>query len=206
MVAFFSPPPFMKAALVSVFVGITPLYQSTGAITWPSGTQAGDLAVAIAVGNTAVSIPGGTVIAGDVVENSPSQSSFAFKVLAAADISTPPSITVPTNGAFYVAVYRGGTMVTKRSTNASSGANVTVPGFTKSAASRRIIAAGHDRDPGTSSTPPTGFTLRATASATFFMSAVYDLSAAAYAGADVVFNLVSPGNPYAGRGTLLEIT
>lgn len=205
MVAFFCPPPFMRLTLTSTFVGITSLIQTSGVISWPSGTQTGDLAIAIGVGNSSVSPSGWTTVAGDPVNNAPSVSSFAFKVLAAADITSPPSIAVPTNGAFYVAIYRGGTVVTKKATNASTTASVVVPGFVKSVSSRRVLAVGHDRDPGISAVPPSGFTLRASDSSTYFMNALYDVSASSYTdGSSVTFNLVA--GSFGGRGTLLEVT
>lgn len=195
-------PPGAKSAL---FVGVTAIRTTTSAITWPSGTAAGDIAIAIGAGNSAFSISGWTAITGDTVNNSPTQSTFAYKVLVAGDISSPPTITVPTSGSYYIVVYRGATAAAKKTTASSSTTSVTATGFTKAATSRMVIAHAVDRDPsGALSTPPTGFTHRASGTSTYFSHGIYDLPASAYAGGSVTATLWSAGLD--GRLTLLELT
>lgn len=199
------PFPFIPPLQSTIkFIGVTSLISTATAVSWPSDTQSGDFAIAVGAGNSAFSISGWTTLGGDILNNSPSQSTFAYKVLTAADITTPPTITVPTNGAFYILVYRGCILAAKRSTTASSTASVTTPGFTKSPHSRYILAVAQDRDPTDAlSTPPTGFTLRASGISTYFSYGISDLAAADYSEGSVTAALWATS--YGGRLTLLEL-
>lgn len=194
-------PPLLSAAS---FIGVTSLISTTTTVSWPSGTQSGDLAIAIGAGNSVFAISGWNTIAGDVLNNLPSQSTFAWKQLSASDLASPPSITVPTNGAYYVLIYRGCDGVIKRSTTASATASATASGFTKDQDSRFIIAVAQDRDPnGALSTPPSNFTLRCADISTYFSFGVSDIAASEYDGNSVTATLWA--SRYGGRLTLLEL-
>jgi hypothetical protein len=186
------------------FIGISALQSASVALPLPGGAAAGDFCVLVGCGNSAVSCSGFTAVTGDIVNASPSTTSFAWKVLSAGDISSPPTVTVPSIGGFYSVVYRGPTTsLTKKSTNTSTGSTVSVSGFTKAAGSKFIIACSHDRDATGALAAPSGFNNRASGTTTFFSHGVYDLASSAYGGGSVTCNLHAVS--FAGRGTLLEL-
>ena len=68
-------------------------------------------------------------------------------------------IDATSSPAWALAVYRGGTMATERSRAGVSGGQITVPGFTKRADCKRVVAVGID--PSVTMSIPSGFTSRA---------------------------------------------
>jgi hypothetical protein len=192
-----------RAGVSAEFVGVSALTSANVALPLPGGATAGDFCVLVGCGNSAVSCSGFTAVTGDIVNASPSTTSFAWKVLSAGDISSPPTVTVPSIGGFYCEVYRGPTSMTKKNTNTSTGSTVSVSGFTKAAGSKFIIACSHDRDATGALAAPSGFNNRASAASTFFSHGIYDLASSAYGGGSVTCNL--HGVTFGGRGTLLEL-
>jgi hypothetical protein len=193
-----------RAGVSPEFVGVSALTSANIALPLPGGTAAGDFCVLVGCGNSAVSCSGFTAVTGDIVNASPSTTSFAYKVLSAGDISSPPTVTNPSTGAFYCVVYRGPTTsLTKKSTDTSIGSTVSVSGFAKATGSKFIIACSHDRDATGAIAAPSGFNNRASAASTFFSHGIYDLASSAYGGGSVTCNL--HGVTFGGRGTLLEL-
>lgn len=173
-----------SGAAVTTFVGADVVDGAALAISWPSGTQAGDAAIICVVGNGAPSWSNFSGWATDVNGGVVSTVSLWYcysKILSAGDVSTPPSYTGATAGGYIVAVYRGATSITFKTSLASdAGSDAALSGFVKAALSSRVVTAICDRDPGNDMTEPSGFTQRHEEAISFFDYAVADIAAGSY--------------------------
>lgn len=150
-----------NGALVPVtFVGASAVNSNGTTITWPSGTQAGDLAIVSFFGS-AVAVVSWSGASGptSLVTSTPANAQVYTKTLTGTDISSPPSYTVP-NGSYDVAVYRNGNTITvKNSVSANGTATCTMTGFTKSGTSSGVLSFLISRSTTNAGlTAPSGFT------------------------------------------------
>lgn len=167
-------------AAAATFVGQSVI--NTGTIVFPGTEAAGDLAL-IVVNNSTTNTPdiSGSGWTKGVVEewNNPNNyfRRFYWKVLAAGDISSPP--TLSNFGSFAQAaiqVFRGGTTVTRKATlEDDAGTAISLTGFTKDAASKFVTSFCYDRDGANTLGYPSGFAgVQLAASANVFvMGAAY---------------------------------
>lgn len=138
---------------------------SSIAVSFPPGTQAGDIAIifwAYSGPGTISGGAGGWSISSYHWSAYGYTSTMAIKVLAAGDLA---GVTV-NDGAggctLIVAVYRGATAATpKTSFLGASGSTLTIPGFTKSASCKGILNFVQDRDPGSNPVQPSPLIMRA---------------------------------------------
>lgn len=156
----------------AVFVAANTVDSASGNIVWPTGAQAGDIAI-VAMTRAAAAAPTfswGTLAVGPL-DLSGSSATWYIGVLTSGDLSSPPAYSNATNGGYSIVCYRGGTAIAaKNSLGGQTGSTITIPGFTKNASSLGVIAAFMDRDPGSGSSAvaPTGFTMNNKTSITFF--------------------------------------
>jgi hypothetical protein len=132
------------------FVGKVDAPVSSGPITFPTGSEAGDLAILIASGSS-VSVPGWAA------EALGANLHVLSKRLTAEDIDSPPGF-VGSVGAFGVLVYRGGVRLDLASSASVGDHPATIPGFNKSGAKAIVLAAVFSANFSTS--PPATFTTR----------------------------------------------
>lgn len=149
-----------NGALVPVtFVGSAAVNSTGTTITWPSGTQAGDLAIVSFFGSAVAAVSwSGASGPTSLVISTPANAQVYTKTLTSTDISSPPSYTAP-NGSYDVAVYRNGNAITvKNSVSANATATCTMTGFTKSGASSGVLSFLISRSTtNTGLTAPSGF-------------------------------------------------
>lgn len=126
-----------------IYIGGTGI-RTNGTVVWPAGTAEGDLALFSAVGNSLSTGSGLAYFSTQTIFGSSSRA--GWKVLTSGDVSSY-SVTVPTAGFYTVLVFRGPTNATQHSTPTSTGASVSVSGFTKTAGSQFVVSVGVERDP-----------------------------------------------------------
>jgi len=173
--------PFRGGIATTSFVGADAVNGAANTVTWPVGTQAGDMAVVALVG-TGASITGFSSWTTDLSTTTGGSSNWFFsKILTAGDVSSPPSYSGATNGGYFVAVYRGGTAITVKSTLGNdTGTTLDLSGFVKAALSSRVVTLICDRDPGADMVAPSGFTEQYEEAISFFDFAVADVAASGY--------------------------
>lgn len=186
------------------FVGVSSLITSTGVITWPIDTAADDFAIMIGVGATNLSETGYTSGNASVFAPGGHRTSWMYKTLVSGDISSPPSVTIPSYGAFHILVYNGPTAATLKTEASSLGSGITVAGFTRAANSKGVIAAMHDRDPIGTLPAPDGFTRRNSDTSTYFSYMVSDLKSNFYDEKSVAMEAFA--GSHEAQGLLLELT
>lgn len=138
------------------FIGATALVQTSTAITWPAGTQEGDLCILLAVDNYVWTMPGGwTAVKSFSLDFNGGTNGHAVysRVVTASDLSSPP--TLPTSGLVYgqwqALVYRGVVSATRIETVVSSAATANMAAIVVGGSVKKLLAIGIDRDP---ITPP----------------------------------------------------
>lgn len=122
---------------------------------------AGDIIFAVGVGNSGVILPNPTRTDSTSIGGGLSSQTNAFQILTATDITNNSiSVTCPSLGNYVLIVIRGiSTLTRKQSVNVLN-ATDTVPGFTKAANSKLILAIVTDRtDVGATLSVATGFAL-----------------------------------------------
>lgn len=151
-------------------------------ITWPPGTQVGDLAI-LTFWEASTSSDFAVISGGDGGWSSSHdawtvfgyRSAYFFKKLTAGDM-VGVSLQLPDSGtAIVLSVYRGPNTLAKRVQNVSGGTTLIFPGFTKNAACMGLVTIAHDRDPSSVPKAPTNFIKRQTFSAGYFSISVADL-------------------------------
>jgi hypothetical protein len=141
----------------SVFFGAS-LQINSGTVSFPAGTQAGDIAIFTIIGGFVPSFSFGTQV---ITNNNAIRGGARFlnvytKVLTSGDISSPPTFNTA-SGLIQTAIWRGGTAVDLKSgPTTGTGSTVTATGFTKNTASKLVISFMYDSAPG-----PTGLVLAA---------------------------------------------
>lgn len=185
------------------FVGVGSFVSTTGAATWPSGTVAGDYALIVATGNSAVSATGFSTIGSDYAFGAHT-ASLRGKILTSGDISSPPTVTIPASGGYYIVTFRNVATAAQKATANSTSSPVTCTGFTKAGSSAFVLAVGADRDPVTPAYV-TSWTGIAAGTITYFGMALSYVPSSSYAnGTNVNVPLSAGGN--IGAGELVEIT
>lgn len=179
----------------AAFIGATALSASSTAITWPIGTQEGDLCILLAVGNYVWTMPGGwTAVKSFSLDIHGDTSGHAVysRVVTAADISSPP--TLPTSGMVFgqwqALVYRGVVSATRIETVASSAATADMAAIVVGGSVKKLLAIGVDRDP-TALGYVSGWSGRASSAGTYFGQAFSDIDAGLYGGGALSIPLVA---------------
>lgn len=193
---------------------VAPLYSVLGAtgkfaaetLTWPAGTQAGDLALLYGCGNDDIAPAGWNTILG-VDFSSISGDCYAWKVLTSTDLAGNPPQTVPSFGHVILTTFHGPNAVRLGNYGSVSASNSsTIPGFTKAQNSVYVLAIQSDRDPATPAdwTYPSGYTGIYAGYSTYFGSRVSYIPSASYtSGTNITVPLFA--SSYGGAGTAIEI-
>lgn len=134
----------------------------SGAISWPAGTQAGDLAVLTGAGNSGMICSGFSQL-GDQSINGTSYARSMWRVLDASAVSNPPTPGTPSSGHWGLMVFRGPTQATKK-VGQSSGS---VSAQSKAATSKFFIATSVNIQAGVPSVV-SGWTSGGAQTSTFF--------------------------------------
>ncbi|MNK57775.1 hypothetical protein D3C87_768390 [compost metagenome] len=126
-----------------------------------AGAVAGDIIFVAGVGNSEVVLPGSTYSDTTSIGGGLSRQTNAYKVLSPGDITTNSlSVTCPSLGNFTILLISGVSTFTRKYSAFRTEATAVVPGFTKSASSKLILAIVTDRtDNGVLLPSPTGFSL-----------------------------------------------
>ena len=200
-----------RTALSFVGASVVTATSTAQAITFPVGTQTGDLAIVMCwagIADTA-SISGG---AGGWTKNTITWTNFGYfssifyKTLAAGDVGGV-TVNQGNNNAMVILVYRNAAAVSVKATNPGSATtSLSLAGFTKNASCKGVVSIVQDRDPTASFAPPGTFASRALGVGVNFASG----------GADIVnpsnyvdgTNVVWTGfvNTFDQVGWLLELT
>ena len=177
------------------FIGATALSGTSTAITWPGGTQEGDLCILLAVDNYVWTMPGGwTAVKSFSLDIHGGTSGHAVysRVVTAADLSSPP--TLPTSGLVFgqwqALVYRGVVSATRIETVTSSAATADMAAIVVGGSVKKLLAIGVDRDP-TALGYVSGWSGRASSAGTYFGQAFSDIDAGLYAGGTFSIPLVA---------------
>lgn len=180
------------------FVGATAVEGENLTIAWPSGTQAGDLAILIVRTNNStatITWPGAAADLDDIAFAGILLGNARSKTLTSTDISTPPSYFGSSAGAYYVAVYRGNAALTYRAGIFSqTGTTATVPGFTPAAATNHLIGIVVERDTIGAIDPPSGWVENHQAVTTFSSWATAQVSIGLYAGGSLTWTNFASAN------------
>ena len=154
---------------------------TTTPISFPVGTQAGDLAMIMSWGGFASSgsISGGAGgWSADHINwlNYGYRSSLLWKVLAAGDLAGVNFVSGSAGSAYVVAVYRGATSLAVKQTNTGGGGSeVPFSGFTKASNSKALVTIMHDRGPSSTPAAPAEFVRRTGGGAIHFAAWLADL-------------------------------
>jgi hypothetical protein len=170
-VTYASSAPTVISELPFSFVGALASNGAAQTITWPTGTVAGDIAIINVASQTPAwsNFSGWTTHINAETIFASLKSHVYSKVLTSGDISTPPSYTGVTNGGHCVAVYRGGSTVTKvGSVAGDTGTTCDVTGFTKNGSSVGIVGVFVGYGTGQNITPPSGWVEDFEGAITFF--------------------------------------
>jgi hypothetical protein len=171
------------------------------AITWPTGTQAGDLAVIYVCysgGSSGVSGLTGWTRATSAWGLGGYTDNFYSRVLTAGDVSSPPTIIANpgpgAGGPIIVHVYRGPTRAAVRAagTDTVTGhSSISAGGFGQAGSHMGAVAFEGDRDPaGTASctAPPNSTACITNQAGSFFSTSSADWLGPSYSGAAVTFS------------------
>lgn len=177
------------------FIGATALSETSAAITWPGGTQEGDLCILLAVDNYVWTMPGGwTEVKSFSLDIHGGTSGHAVysRIVTAADLSSPP--TLPTSGLVFgqwqALVYRGVVSATRIETVTSSAATADMAAIVVGGSVEKLLAIGVDRDP-TALGYVSGWSGRASSAGTYFGQAFSDIDAGLYGGGALSIPLVA---------------
>lgn len=172
-------------------IGMTNVLTANGTLTWPEGTQVGDIALTVGIGNSGL-LPAGFTFLDNYFTFGPpgtSVASFGYKVLDAGNLPGV-AVTNPTNGHCYGIVLRAATVVGASPAKAPAnnvGASCTIPGFTKAAGSQILVCISVDRDPNDSFGPPAGWNEVGRSLSMYFASCVGFITSAEYTnGTDII--------------------
>jgi hypothetical protein len=138
------------------FVGAT-TRSGPGAVTFPAGAVAGDLAMIVVTNNGATTQSGWSV---DTIQSGSTYLNVHTKVLSAGDLSSPPTVASAID-TVHVLVWNGVSAATLKTTGTSGASDSTlaIDGFTKSGPCRAIVNVAADRGSSAGS-PPAAFTSR----------------------------------------------
>lgn len=216
-VTFFAPSPMIPyESTQSRFISIVDidgvrLIDTTQLLAWPIEVAVGQLAVAIGVGQSQLTSAGwttGTETADQGVGGI-NFISYMYKVVASGDISSPPTITIPTYGGFYMLLYDGPTAAKIMSTaTPTEEDDVHVDGFVRTPGSRMVLAIGSDRDLDFNLDligPVDKFTQRALENSAYFSLQVCDIKSSFYNEGPVSMDLLTGGS-FEGSACLMELT
>ncbi len=179
--------------------------QVSGTISWPTGTQAGDIAFIVWMGNSTPTLSGWT-FSTTLTTGGGNNGGVYWKVLTSSDISTPQTNTVTSYGFWRVFVFRGPSTATEKSTaGAIAGTSASLSGFTKASGSGIVLAIAGDRDV-SSITAVTGWNNAGSGTSTFFGHGVSWVHSDQYVNStSVTVNQTSP-HTYRGVALILELT
>lgn len=163
---------------------VTGHHQTFSGSSWAvslAGASVGDLAlIVVQNGNTTPTDPAGwNKITMPVWTTLSYVNVVYWKVLAAGDFSSPPTVDGLLSGASGVfAAYRGPASVSLKSATDVTSATLTVPGFVKAAKCMGVVIVSFDRDPGSNPAPPAaaGISHRVDATSTFFKADLFDFA------------------------------
>lgn len=193
------------AAPAFTLVGATTFNGATSyGISWPSGTAADDLALFFWGGNSSSFSASGITELADSAFGSGHFAGAAYKVLTSGDVSSM-TITNSSFGGSFAVVFRGPTVMTQKATANSTGASVSLTGFTKDASSLVVLAVAIERDM-VQPDPVSGWTSTGGGG-----TSTYFAGAASYVASSGYTNSASVTQPliddvYAGNGKLFELT
>lgn len=198
-------------AASGVFVGQHIL--TTGTLSFPAGTQAGDLVLICHNQSTSTGVTisaSGYNVASAQAQWSAGSGYYRicrWKILTSTDIATPGTLsTIGASGMVSLQVFRNVTTVTHKELAASvSGSTIPLSGITKAVGSKFVVSVAYERDAANTLTL-SGFTLlQAPSNGVFTHGAAY-LDSASYSNGTAVTWSTTAGNTYEQAADLFEIT
>lgn len=197
-------------AAPGVFVGQHIL--TTGTLSFPAGTQEGDLVLICHNQSTSsgvtISASGYNVAAAETQWSTGSgyYRICRWKILTSTDIATPGTLSaIGASGMVSLQVFRNVTTVTHKELAASvSGSTIPLSGITKAVGSKFVVSVAYERDAANTLTL-SGFTLLQTSNGVFTHGAAY-LDSASYSNGTAVTWSTTAGNTYEQAADLFEIT
>lgn len=178
---------------------------------WPAGTQAGDLALLMGMGNSSSGWPGADQLTGaDTTVDGSSHIYSYWKTVTSDALAAATGITAPAYGFCYLVIIRGPTELRVASiAPASNTADCVIPGFAKIVGSDGLVVFQAERDtvPQTptdlSPAAPSGFTAIAHGTGDYFwLQPSYKQSADYTDGTDI--NVPMFAQSYPGRAVAFE--
>lgn len=197
-------------AASGVFVGQHIL--TTGTLSFPAGTQEGDLVLICHNQSTStgvtISASGYNVAAAQAQWSTGSgyYRTCRWKILTSTDIATPGTLsTIGASGMVSLQVFRNVTTVTHKELAASvSGSTIPLSGITKAVGSKFVVSVAYERD-AANTLALSGFTLMQASNGVFTHGAAY-LDSASYSNGTAVTWSTTAGNTYEQAADLFEIT